>query len=138
MEATSAAFKFVGFKIPLFRYCESEKRDQVNLKIDFQPTGRYYKADKTFEITLDVIGIDEDTNKEVLFVQSLSSFVFESQSDLADLPPYFYRNAIAIIYPYLRSFVSTLTLQANAGILILGLLNLSSLEGPLRKNTIEV
>jgi len=42
------------------------------------------------------------------------------------------------MFPYIRAFVSTLTLQANTKLLKLGLMNLSELEEPLKKNTIIV
>jgi hypothetical protein len=38
------------------------------------------------------------------------------------------------MFPYLRVFASTLTLQANTKLLKLGLMNLSDLEVPLKEN----
>ena len=57
---------------------------------------------------------------------------------LNSIPSFFYKNAIAIMFPYVRAFISTLTLQANTKLLNLGLMNLSSLEKPLIENTIEL
>ena len=50
----------------------------------------------------------------------------------------FYKNSLAIIFPYIRAFISTLTLQSNAGLIILPTLNLTHLEKPFRENTKEV
>ncbi len=138
MEVQSAAFSFTSFRIPVFRYSDSGRKDSTSLNINFLPSGRYNKEERTFEINLEVIGIEEGTDKEILFVQCISYFMFKTSLPLAELPSYFYRNAIAIVFPYIRAFISTLTLQANSGILILGLLNLSGLEKPLQENTVEV
>lgn len=39
--------------------------------------------------------------------------MFESARTLEDIPDYFYANSIAILFPYVRAFVSTVSLQAN-------------------------
>ncbi|EXZ22215.1 pretranslocase subunit SecB family protein, partial [Bacteroides fragilis str. S13 L11] len=54
---------------------------------------------------------------------------------LAEIPNFFYPNSIAILFPYVRAFVSTLTLQANIKPILLPTLNLSSLQDTLRENT---
>lgn len=58
--------------------------------------------------------------------------------ELKDIPDFFYANSIAIIFPYIRAFVSTLTLQANIPPIVLPTLNLSQLRTILRDNTQEV
>jgi preprotein translocase subunit SecB len=62
-------------------------------------------------------------------------FKFHHISTFEEIPSFFYRNAIAILFPYLRSFVSIVTTQANNPGVILPTLNLSSLEGDLRNAT---
>lgn len=54
------------------------------------------------------------------------------------MPSYFYRNSIAIVFPYIRAFISTVTLQANIPPIILPTMNLTSLEIPLKQNTTNV
>jgi preprotein translocase subunit SecB len=62
-------------------------------------------------------------------------FSFTGVEKLEDIPDFFYRNALAIVFPYIRSFVSTLTLQSNSKLIILPTMNLSKLEKPLREKT---
>ena len=138
MEVQSAAFSFTSFKIPEFRFSDSGKQDSTSLNINFRPSGRYNKEERTFELHLEVIGLEEGTDKEIIFVKCIAYFMFKASLPLAELLSYFYRNAIAIVFPYIRAFISTLTLQANSGILILSLLNLSGLEKPLQENTVEI
>lgn len=54
----------------------------------------------------------------------------------SDIPDYFYANSIAIVFPYIRAFVSTISLQANIGRpIVLPTYNLSSLKDQLLANT---
>lgn len=134
-EVKSAAFKFKRFKIPEFSYLETSKPDEI-LKLDFIPFGKYSLEDGIFELQLDFYAYEEgEKENRTLYVKFLGYFEFEKGLPFNEIPGYFYKNAIAIIFPYIRSFVSTLTLQANANILLLGLMNLSNLESDLIKNT---
>jgi len=137
VEAKSAAFKFKGFKIPTFSYDESGKSGS-SLLLNFVPSGKYSQKDGVFELTLEMFGC-EDGNKEkqIIYIKCISYFEFKKDLPFIDIPGYFYKNAIAIVFPYIRSFSSTLTLQANSTLLILGLMNLSNLEAPLIKNTVS-
>jgi len=62
-------------------------------------------------------------------------FDFDDDAKEAGIPDYFYKNSIAIVYPFIRSFISSLTLQANVKLILLPTMNLSSLEAPLKENT---
>ena len=81
--------------------------------------------------------LNDNPNEEVVVqLESVALFQMEeSVKSVDDIPNYFYANSIAIVYPYLRAFVSTLTLQSNAKPMVLPTMNLSSLESDLRKNT---
>lgn len=45
---------------------------------------------------------------------------------LDDIPEYFYANSIAILFPYIRVFVSTVTLQANIKPIVLQHITITS------------
>ncbi|RZJ69804.1 MAG: hypothetical protein EOO49_16235 [Flavobacterium sp.] len=63
-------------------------------------------------------------------------FSFEEIDTFEEIPTFFYRNAIAIIFPYVRAFVSSVTALANITPLILPTYNLGDLEAPLREKSI--
>jgi preprotein translocase subunit SecB len=68
-----------------------------------------------------------------------ATFSFDQDLELKDIPDYFYRNSLGIIYPYLRAFVSTITFQANLKPpMILPLFNLTELERSFRENVEEI
>lgn len=133
IEAQKAAFKLEKFKIPNFSYTESNSPD---ISIIFTPSGKYFQNKGVFELKLDFLGVEAaNKDKATITVSCIAYFKFEEPIAFSDIPKYFYINSIAIVFPYLRSFVSTLTLQANTGLMILGLFNLSNLEDELKGNT---
>lgn len=134
-EVKKAAFSFSNFKVPSFSYQESENQE-TELKLSFSPSGKYYSEKGIFELSLKLQGIDEKTDSKIIQVNSVASFKFSEQLPFEKIPDYFYVNSIAILFPYLRSFVSTLTLQANTGIIMLDLMNLTSLKEALKENSI--
>ena len=73
---------------------------------------------------------------EVVNISLEADFEFNGISELEDVPDYFYPNSLAIVYPYVRAFVSTLSLQANIHPLLLPTINLSSLKEEFKKHTI--
>lgn len=106
------------------------------IDIDIQTSGVFNKDKKTFFLTLRFDAFSpKNESEKIVYVECIGTFVFEEQRD--DIEDYFYANAIAILFPYLRAFVSTLTLQANIPPLILPTFNLSLL-GPVLKEKTEI
>jgi len=95
------------------------------------------KAESTFQLNLSAYVKDkEDTiNIEVDIV---SFFVFDSQIEKGQLDKMFFMNAPAIIFPYLRSYITTLTVLSGIDPVILPTLNLSALGKELEQNTTEI
>lgn len=133
-----ASFSLDSFKVPKFSYDEGNDNGS-NIKIGFSPSGKYNSSNGEFELTLLFISHEEEEIESVIFqLTAIAVFKFDRNLKLSEIPSYFYMNAIAIMFPYLRAFISTLTLQANTKLMNLGLMNLSKLEKPLRENTIEI
>ena len=59
------------------------------------------------------------------------------KSDLLMLPHYFAVNAPAILFPYIRAYISLLTSLSGVGTVLLPTLNLSSLSKELLNNIKE-
>ncbi len=70
-------------------------------------------------------------------IKCIAIFEFEDKINFEDIPSYFYINSIAILFPYVRAFVSTVTLQANIPPIVLPTMNISSLGKPLKESTVE-
>ncbi|MFB3306812.1 hypothetical protein [Pseudomonas sp. AMR01] len=105
--------------------------------IDFKPSGVFKQDSSTYDLTFDFSAYTESDKDAQPFVTSrcIGTFKFSSLSSFEEIPSYFYRNSIAILFPYLRAFVSMVTIQANIPPVVLPTMNLASLEVPLKENT---
>lgn len=129
-----AAFEFESYKVLKFSF-DDPTSEPSKLEIKFNPSGTYIKSQGRFLLTFEFIaGFDEGQH---VFVNTVfqGSFKFAENTLLEDIPAYFYRNSIAIVFPYVRSFVTTLTAISNVKPIILPVLNLSGLEQPLKDAT---
>ncbi len=129
-----ALFGLKDFKISNFSYRESEK-DKPEIELNFDVKGSFDKEHSLYELSLTVEGVENEEN-QIFQTTILGLFSFSTKLTKEDIPEYFYANAIAIIFPYLRAFVSTLTLQTNSGLIILDTLNLTQLKDTLKVNTV--
>lgn len=110
-----------------------------DINVDFVPEGVFHLLEKTFDLKLIFIAFDgNERDDPFVKISCIGTFSFENIETIADIPPFFYRNAIAILFPYIRAFVSSLTAQANITPMILPTYNLGELEAPLRDKTISV
>ncbi len=133
-EPKKASFGFRKFTVPTFSYRNSEK-SKSDLKLYFDPKGDYDASKGRYYLTLNFQGNETSDSKPIIEVICVAEFEFSEKIEISEIPEYFYSNAIAIMFPYLRAFVSTLTLQANTGLIMLETLNLSSLKDVLKQNT---
>lgn len=139
MKPTKAAFSFDGYIFKTFQFHEHEKESFDGLSITINPSGVYYKRQKKYHLTLRFSASIPNENSSHLDAELISIVMvahFSLSDGIDEIPEFFYPNCIAIVFPYLRAFISTLTLQANTNQILLPILNLSHLEEPLRINTI--
>lgn len=108
-----------------------------NLEVAFSPTGKFIESDSSFELSFVFKAHNGDENKSFIEIKCLAIFQFEENLTFEEIPPYFYINSIAILFPYIRSFVSTVTLQANIPPIVLPTMNLSNLGEPLKNSTVK-
>lgn len=108
-----------------------------DIYLDFKPSGVFNKENSNYVLTIIFKARSSEEEDSVPFVEIFcnGTFRFEEVKDIEDIPSYFYRNSIAILFPYLRAYISMVTNQANIPPLVLPTLNLMSLEEPLRENT---
>ena len=138
MEAQKAAFSFESFKVPKFSYNEGNQIGS-EVRLSFDPSGKFNSSTGEFELTLLFVTNNATDLEKVIFeLTSIAVFKFSSPIKFEEIPSFFYKNAIAIMFPYVRAFISTLTLQSNTKLLKLGLMNLTNLENPLIEHTIQL
>ena len=107
-------------------------------KLNILPSGILNLADKTFTLEFlffaSMISGKSEEEQNVLEIHCVSMFEFKNVSSIEDIPDYFYTNSLAIVFPYVRAFVSNVTLQANIKPIVLPTMNLTGLKDLLKKN----
>jgi len=114
-KAISSGFQFTGFFIEESHFkilSGSVKNLDLNLEINIGPEGTHYVKDKRFSLTLNVDIKDHDGSFEC---QITSRGEFNMVGDDEIISDYFYVNAPAIMFPYIRAYISTLTNLSTAG-----------------------
>lgn len=130
-----ARFALVSYKFDKVSLNLEELKANTTFAINFKPSGVFNNEKKTYELTFLFTAIDSTSQKDIISIRCKAIFSFNEVSTIDDIPSFFYNNAIAILFPYIRAFVSTVTLQANIQPLVLPTLNLSDLQNTLKANT---
>lgn len=141
MEQTStAAFSLARYSIVDFMYADPElngANTMSKLSVTIIPNGMFDLTTYRYNLSLLCVLFVKETKFEVVKANIIAEFEFDGGvKKVEEIPPFFYANSIAIIFPYVRAFISTLTLQANVSPIILPTLNLSKLAKPLQENTV--
>jgi|WetSurMetagenome_2_1015567.scaffolds.fasta_scaffold276741_2 preprotein translocase subunit SecB len=138
MEANKASFSLQGYKFTKIKLDLEDIPSNVTFTLEFNPSGKYIKEKGIYNLVFEFLAYykKDSEKKDVVFVSCNAEFKFNSNLDFEDIPNFFYPNSIAIIFPYVRALVSTLTLQANAKPIILPTINLFPLQNVLKEHTI--
>jgi preprotein translocase subunit SecB len=129
----TASFKLKSFKVSKVSF-NSEPGNE-DLGFDLVPTGKFYTQTKEYVLTIDFTIFDFETKQKVLKCKLIGNFDIFLEEGNNNIPEYFYANSIAILFPYLRSFISTMTLQSNSGIIMVPTYNVSEFKEVLKKET---
>jgi preprotein translocase subunit SecB len=115
-----------------------ENQISQDISLSFDTKGIFFSDETKYELTFSVSAFNDEKTIEnpFVYIRCKGTFAFENVINIEDFPPYFFRNAIAILFPYVRAYISIITSQANIPGVILPTMNLSSLEEELRLNTI--
>lgn len=128
-----ASFRLEGYRFEKIDMDLSANPGHIGINID--PSGIYYPANGQYDLSFVFQALRQTDNQSFITILCKARFVFSNPVLFEEIPDYFYLNSIAILFPYVRAFVSIITLQANINPLILPTMNLASLQETLKKNT---
>jgi preprotein translocase subunit SecB len=131
-----ASFSITNYQFPKV-IIDLEKHLNSDLNVNFETNGVYDSANSSFDLFFTVKVSNNEQSAAFVEVSCKGVFKFEEVNNFNEIPDFFYRNSIAILFPYLRAFVSMVTTQANVPGIILPTLNLSHLEHDLKNNTLQ-
>lgn len=110
---------------------QDDKLNADELSLEIIPKGVKY-AEK-FILTLNVI-IKDDNDKFDLNISIDGYFTFRENISPQEISKYFILNAPAIMFPYIRGYITMLTSLSGIGTITLPLLNLVKLSKELAEN----
>ena len=134
MKNKEVAFRLVNYKFTKATLNFDIPKD-AEFVIDFKPSGKLKEIKGTYDLSFDTIVKCEETDTIIVEVSCIAQFSFMDRIKFEEIPDFFYPNSLAILFPYIRAFVSTLSLQANSSPMILPTVNLMGLTEKLRDNT---
>ena len=129
-------FQFTGFKIikSLIEINTEEQLDSRKITIGFEPNGLINEKENTFHLHIDT-KIKDENNSFNIEISALATYVFKNEINKDSLGSYFYINAPALLFPYIRAYISTLTNLSGFQPINLPTLNMTRLGKDLEKNT---
>lgn len=132
----SAKFQFKEYFIRKSSIEKKEGDVSDEFKISFSPNGIIYKSDSCFRL---ILGVHiEDVNRVIVIdIEAVANYYFDKEVDFTSLESYFYVNAPALLFPYIRAYISTLTNLSGYKPVNLPTLNLQRLGKELKERTTE-
>jgi preprotein translocase subunit SecB len=129
-----AAFSIIGYQFDRIQI-DLNNHKSKDLALAFETKGLFDNENSTFELQFVVNVSNKEAENPFVEISCKGNFKFDNVSSLDEIPDFFYRNSIAILFPYVRAYLSLVTTQANVPGIILPTLNLSNLESELKSNT---
>ena len=119
-----ARFRFVEylFKETSIKLTGEDISDDVEFGIE--PNGIFEEDNKMFILTLNVLVKDKKSSLEVKMTVT-GKFGYET-NDIQELVPYLGFNAPAIMFPYIRAYITNITALGGMSPIILPTLNMES------------
>lgn len=136
MNTPVSPFRLINF---LIQRCQIERKPltkQSEFHIVIKPSGIIFTEKKSFQLEMNV-KVWEENQRFDASISAIGFFSFEQVHDKESLSNYFYINAPAIIFPYIRSYISALTALSGMEAIVLPPLVLSGLRDELIANTKE-
>lgn len=134
MENT-ASFQFENFLITKSLFELGNNSEVSDLSIGFRPSGKLDMENQMFHLELGVF-ISDSSEAFKVEVEALGFFKFEN-IEKEDLSSFLYHNAPALLFPYIRAYISSLTTLSGIKPIVLPTLNLSNLKDDLEQNILE-
>ena len=132
-----AAFSIINYQFDKVSI-DLSNHSSKDLSLSFDTSGIYFNENQNFELRFVVKVAQNADENPFAEISCKGTFKFENIESFENIPEFFYRNSIAILFPYVRAYLSLVTTQANVPGIILPTLNLSNLETELKKNTTQI
>ncbi len=127
-------FQFKGYRITKSLIELQENSNFDDLKIGFKASGIVKTEAQQFLLYLSV-NIANEIKDLKIEIEAIGNFKFEKIEKIEDISSYFYVNSSALLFPYIRAYISTLTNLSGNRSVTLPTMNLTNLAQELKSNT---
>ena len=132
----NAAFSLKSYRFENIMMDLKNVPSNVTFNIEFTPSGEYLPKQRLYNLDFVFRAWVKEQSEPVIKIGCIAVFEFNEDLAFEEIPNFFYPNSIAIVFPYIRAFVSTVTLQANMKPILIPTLNLTSLQNTLKEHTV--
>ena len=130
-------FQFTGFKIIRSLIERNNNEHSKKISLVFSPKGIISKKESNFQLQLGV-NIEDENKSFKIEIMTVANYSFKNKEGLDNLNNFFYVNAPALLFPYIRAYVSTLTNLSGFNPINLPTLNMTMLGEDLKNNTTNI
>lgn len=139
MEKTKSSLRFIDYYVDEVQFYNNQLFEERTVQLDFHISHNIeYTEDEnnTFFVTLNIVIFDNAKENNYPFTMNVSiTGIFQTNiEDVDSIKKFAEINSIAILFPYLRSIVSTYTANANIQPLILPPINVVNMLKEDNKN----
>lgn len=137
-ESKKAGFQFTGFQV-IRSHIDKMGSEKVgdNLELNFATRGEKDETRRIFNLFLGVTISNTDKTFNV-DVEVVGYFTYSSEAGVEIINNYFFINAPAILFPYVRAYISSLTALSGYETVTLPTINITFLGNSLKENTIDI
>ena len=128
-------FNFSKYKLKEFVFT-IPNYEPSEVELAFTPTGIYNQEKGIFVLTTSLIANYPETQQEFAKVILDGFFEFPTKTTWEEIPEFFFDNSIAILYPYIRAFMSTVTAIAGMKLLTIPTYRFVGMGDQLKQNTV--
>jgi len=134
--AKKSSLSFKGFKISKSIININHEKYPSNLEISFDLKGEISRTSNSFRLFVDTQISDKDELININ-VDTFADFNIDKEGiDEESYKNFIFTNAPAILFPYIRAYITSLTSLSGIKPIQLPLLNLSGLKDSLEKNVV--
>jgi preprotein translocase subunit SecB len=129
-----ATFQIIDYQFNQV-HIDHQNYRETDFDISFEANGLFNSKDAIYQLQFSVTVLNKDAQAPYVQIACTGYYKFDNVATIQEIPEYFYKNSIAILFPYVRAYLSLVTTQSNLKGILLPTLNLSDLNGTLKMNT---
>lgn len=129
-----SGFQFNGFKV-IKSLIEIKGKGSEELNLEIEPKSVLSNIENNFILEMKVVIIDETGNINIEIIVEGEYKILERDENLKS---FLFTNAPAIMFPYVRAYITSLTALSGITTITLPTMNLIGLKDKLAENFVEI